>query len=144
MRRSTIARRTFQSGYSVAKPLQTILNLTGPCIDAWRIFDNDPYGPLGPHKSLIVPPESRVFAIQSLAVSADCGGEAGLLAGESSGNNVNWSDLLTCQAPNVVIDGHPWPVLRKHLLAVRVNLAKAHGVPADVPCRQREPANAAK
>jgi hypothetical protein len=52
--------------------------------------------------------------------------EANILAGKSSADNINWSDIFALQFCNVWKTGNFGPVLGQHAPAERVDLAERH------------------
>jgi len=90
-----------------------------------NIFSNDPSGPEGSHEPMHFRPEVTViFRASSFP------GEGKGLAGVSPCDDVNRSNVICRQAPDIVEDRHIRPVFRQDLAWVFLDLAERDGFKA--------------
>jgi hypothetical protein len=106
---------------------------------ASNVFANSPTRPELPYKPSKFRPEMAVISRASTLP-----GKTEWLAGIPSCDDVNRSNAIASQLPHVAVNGNARPVLRQYLLAIRIDLAERHGIPADAPCRQCEASDARK
>ena len=88
------------------------------------VFHNDKAWSQLANKTGVFPPKPRTFTVKSGAASR----EADVLAGKSSANNVNWSDIFALQFGYVFKLANVRPVFRQHAPAEWVEFTKCHGL----------------
>jgi len=108
---------------------------------AWCVFHDCETGSKFANNSAVFFPKAASFTIEASAFSCD----RNILAGEPSGNDVNRSNCIGFQLPNIFKNRHIGPVFIENPLAERVNLAEGHCLKPARPLKaEGKPADAGK
>ena len=91
------------------------------------VFDDDPARARFLDDAEILEPETGTTAGESCAFAGDGKVLAGKPAADQIDGHAMPGQQLGAHSPNVVMDGHPWPMLRQHAPAERFDLAEHRG-----------------
>lgn len=110
----------------------------------WDVFDDDPARARFLDDAEVFEPQAGTLPAKAGAFS----GDGNVLAGKTAADQIDGHAML-CQGPgakstNVVMDWHPWPVLRQHAPAERFDLAEHRRLHAGTLQPEREAADAAE
>ena len=89
----------------------------------WDVFDDGDLRADFGNEPVELEPETA----SAPAKSGSSTGEADVLTGKSSADNVDGSNICPSQSPYILEDRHVRPMLAQHRAAVRLDLAERHG-----------------
>lgn len=95
-----------------------------PSKESCDVLHNDDSGSYFANKAKVLTPEPRALALKPSALAR----VRDVLAGKSSANNVNWSDIFALQFGYVFKLANVRPVFRQHAPAEWVEFTKRHGL----------------